>query len=298
MKPQLHARLAALAVACAMASPALAQPVAHPPAGDLAVKITSPLAAPMTFTAGLPTLDVMINGKGPFKLGFDTGSMGGAHLNAAAVEKLGLKPIGEALAGDPSGKNPQHIDIFADINVELAGKILSVGASSAPAMATNKLAALDGIVGPELVGAGLLTIDYKNARFGFEQAMLPAPDGKTIFSYSGFIPRVPVDVEGQKVEAYLDTGNVRAGLILTEAAASKLKNFASAIAAGTAHTVANAIEMKAVTLAMPPSIGTASLPISDIQFPSVGAANVGSAALQTMVVRVDTKNHRVQVTPG
>jgi hypothetical protein len=279
------------------AASASAQP-AHPPAQELPVKVTQKIVAPITFTAGLPTLTVTINGKGPFKLGFDTGSMGGAHLNAGAIEKLGLKQTGEALAGDPSGKNPQHIAIFPDIDIDLAGTTLSVGATSSPPMATDKLAALDGIVGPELVGSGLLTLDYRGAAFSFEQAALPAADGKTIFSYSGPIARVPVDVEGQKADAYLDTGNVRAGLILPEAMAAKLANYGSATQAGTAHTVSNAIEMKAVTLAKAPSIGATALAMTEIQFPSVGLANVGSAALQALVVRVDTKNHRVQVAPA
>jgi len=56
--------------------------------------------------------------------------------------------------------------------------------------------------------------------------------------------------------------------------------------------------MKAVTLAKAPRIGATTLAIAEIQFPSVGAANVGSAALRTLVVRLDTKNHRVQVAPS
>jgi hypothetical protein len=297
MKLPLHSCLTAIALACALGGAAIGQPIVHAPDIDLPIKVTAPISAPLTFTSGLPTLTVMINGKGPFKLGFDTGSMGGAHLRPAAIEKLGLKPVGEAQAIDPSGKNPQHIDLFPAVNVDLAGAKLSVGASSSPTMSSEKLAALDGIVGFELFGAGLVTIDYKNAKFSFEQKALPAADNKTIFSYSGFIPRVPISIEGQQVEAFLDTGNVRTGLILPEAAAAKLANFGSATAAGAAHTIANAIEMKAVRLTKPPSVGATALPVTDIQFPSVGVANVGSAAFQAMVVRVDTKNHRVQVAP-
>lgn len=282
-----------------LAAGATAQPVLHVQmAQELPVKVTQALTAPLTFTAGLPTITVTINGKGPFKLGFDTGSMGGVHLRDGAIDKLGLQQTGEAFAGDPTGKNPQRIAIFPDVSVDVGGQTLKVGASSAPPMATDKLAALDGVVGPELVGAGLITIDYAHATFRMELAALPDADGKTIFAYAGPIPRVPVTIEGQQVEAYLDTGNVRAGLILPEAAATKLANYGSATAAGTAHTVSNAIEMKAITLTRPPSVGGTALPVSSIEFPSVGSANVGSAALQAMVVRVDTKNHRVQVAPS
>jgi hypothetical protein len=291
------ATLIALSLICA-GSPCAAQHMNMMDMGPPTQAIAAPVSVPIGFTAGLPTIEVMINGKGPFHLGFDTGAMGGVHLNAATVERIGLTPAGEALAGDPTGKNLRRISLYPPVTVALGGQSFVVSASSAPAMATNKLAALDGIVGLELFGGALVTIDYKAGRLGAEAAALPAADGKTVFSYQGPLPQVPLRVENQIIEAILDTGNVRSGVIIPERSATALRNRASATAAGTAHTVSNAIPMFAVKVAAPPSIGDTPLQVSEVEYPSVGPANVGSLALGGLSVRVDTMNRRVSIGPG
>jgi hypothetical protein len=40
---------------------------------------------------GMPTVEVMVNGQGPFVFGFDTGAQAGPRIDASLVDKLKLK---------------------------------------------------------------------------------------------------------------------------------------------------------------------------------------------------------------
>src|SRR5947208_11782872 len=72
---------------------------------DTAPKL--PLEVPMQTGEGMPTVEVMINGQGPFVFGFDTGAQAGPRIDASLVEKFNLKPTGEVQATDPSRRNVQ-----------------------------------------------------------------------------------------------------------------------------------------------------------------------------------------------
>jgi hypothetical protein len=70
-------------------------------------EITLPIEVPLQVDEGMPTVEVMVNGPGPFVFGFDTGAQAGPRLDESLVEKLKLKPTGEVQAVDPSMRNPQ-----------------------------------------------------------------------------------------------------------------------------------------------------------------------------------------------
>src|SRR4051812_5410741 len=55
--------------------------------------------------SSMPTVEVAINGQGPFVFGFDTGAQAGPRIDVSLVEKLGLKSTGQVQAIDPSGRN-------------------------------------------------------------------------------------------------------------------------------------------------------------------------------------------------
>lgn len=292
-----------LAAAClltfAIAGSAMAQPSQqmHVMSQPAPAPMTGPaLSIPISFTAAMPTFEAMVNGKGPFRLGFDTGAMGGVHIAAAAADRAGLSVVGQAMATDPSGRNPQPIKLYGPAQVEVAGRTFSAMANESPAFAGSKLATLDGIAGLGLFGGGLVTIDYGKARITVAPGALPPPDGRNIFAYQGQLPRLTVQVDGRPVEAHLDTGNIRAAIIVPEAFADQLAGRAAATEAGVAHTVSSAIPMFAVKLTSTPRIGDTPLAVTEAQYPSVATiGNVGSLALQGLVVRIDTVNRRVQV---
>ena len=65
---------------------------------------TKSVELPMKFRDGMPAIEVMVNGKGPFLFAIDTGGQGDARADESLVKTLGLKKVGEVQAGDSSGK--------------------------------------------------------------------------------------------------------------------------------------------------------------------------------------------------
>lgn len=290
------------ALALVLASTAAAQPASPAPPHMAKAPPPAPMtgeavSVPLSFTAGMPTVEITVNGKGPFRVGFDTGAMGGVHIAAGAAERAGLPPVGETLATDPSGKNPQRMKIYGPAQVGFGGRIFTAIATEAPMLAgNNKIGELDGIAGLGLFGGALVTIDYGKATMTVEPGSLPEPDGRSVFAYDGPLPILKVTVEGRTLDAHLDTGNVRAPVIVTEDFAQGLSAKATATPAGVAHTVSSAIPMFKVKLASAPKVGDVSLSVAEAQYPSVAPiGNLGSLALQGMIVRVDTLHRRVQV---
>jgi hypothetical protein len=251
-------------------------------------------SAPLDFNGGLPTFSAEIGGK-PFKLGFDTGAAGGAHLADKIVAALNMQPIGEVLAGDPSGKNLVRLKLYP-VNDLVIGpvKISNWVGTSEPAMPA-KLQPLDGIIGLCAFDGFVVTLDYAGSRLMLDRGALPEPDGQAIFAYDDIVPVVPLTVEGKMIRAHLDTGNVNAALIVPENFANQLSRKAEARAAGVAHTISNVIQMKAEPIAGTAHVGNIPLTAAAVHFPSViDMANIGSLALGSLTIKIDPKNHRIQ----
>lgn len=289
--------LIALALAAALAAPDAAPTlVRHGPPPPR--RVTGEAASlPLTFTAGIPTLSIMIDGKGPFLVGFDTGAQGGPHMSDRLVQTLGLEPVGEVQASDPSGRNPVALKLY-NVESEQFGAIKVEGwVGTGSGMKPNgKLDAIDAIVGPGAFDGYVITIDYPHARFKLKRGALPPADGKTVFAYRGPVPAAPLAVEGKTVLAHVDTGNLVAPIVVPADFAQGLLHKADARKVGEAHTISSTIEMFAAPLEGRARIGGATLAVTEVGYPAVAnLGNVGSLALKNVIVRVDPKNHRVSL---
>ncbi|MDB5691027.1 MAG: hypothetical protein JWO81_90 [Alphaproteobacteria bacterium] len=287
--------LALLADAPAAPPPAAPAMVHHgPPPPD---SVTGDHASlPMTFTAGLPTIAVTIDGKGPFKVGVDTGAMGGVHMTDRLAAALGLTPFGEARASDPSGLNPVAVKLYRLDDFKLGGVEVKGWVSSAAPSRPGKLESLDAIVGIGAFAGYVVTIDYAGARFAIDRGALPPPDGQHVFGYDDVLPVVPLSVEGHSIRAHLDTGNVRFPVIVPAGFAEALAHHAEARSIGQAHTVSNVIDMFAMPVDGAVQVGAASVGANEVGYPSIiDMANIGSLALGRMVVRVDPANKRISL---
>lgn len=254
------------------------------------------VSLPMTLTAGLPTIDVTINGKGPFKFGFDTGAPGGPHLTDRLTDALGLSPFGEARASDPSGKNPIPVKLYRLDSAAFGPISVNGWVATAQPVRRGRLESLDGLVGLDAFAGYVVTLDFAGGRLSIEKGALPAADGKRIFAYDGPIPSIPVVVEGQTVQAHLDTGNVRFPLIVPEAVALKLAQKDKSRPIGQARTVSNTIDMHAVPLTGDATVGAVALAAREAGYPSIiDKANIGSLALTGKILRVDPANKRIAI---
>lgn len=301
------AAVAGIAAALALASTAsvagagesLVRPYVSPVARTLVAPIEVAGGIPVEVAGGIPVLEVMVNGRGPLRVGLDTGAMGGLYLFGGRAARLGLAPVGALSASDPSGVNPQQLSTYGRRQVTIGGRSFAAEIVGVDAPGPGRLSGLDGVIGLEAFGPALVTVDFPRQRLRVSAPGLPPPDGQTVFSYAGELPTLPLEVDGHPIEAYLDTGNVRAGIVIPAALADQLGGRRDARPSGAAHTLTTDTPMFALRLDGPARIGATALSGLEAEFPSVAPiAIVGAAALQGLVIRIDTLNRRIGLATG
>src|SRR5205085_11759216 len=115
----------------------------------------------MTYSNHLPTVQVMVNGKGPFLFGLDTGGAGSLRIDSTLAAKLGLEKVGQVRGGDPSGKNTRLMDVVSIGSVEVGGaKFEGMTAAVRSYNERRRDEPIDGILGFTLFRERLLTLDY------------------------------------------------------------------------------------------------------------------------------------------
>jgi hypothetical protein len=253
----------------------------------------------MQLVDGLPTILATVNGKGPYRFGLDTGAAGYLRLTAEAAQKLGLEPVGEALSGDPSGRNPVRVPIYRVDSLAFGGLVFTGVSTSARTLSRP---GVDGIIGVGFFDNLLLTIDYGRGRVVAEKGALSAVDGRDIVDLSldhGVLPTVPLKIGETVHQVHLDTGNTRYPLFMPSDTVASLPTTGQPHDIGTAHTVSQEIKLQALDLAAPVSVGATRLPVAAVGFPApTPSGNIGSLALKTMMVTLDVANRRVRIVPS
>ena len=81
---------------------------------------------PLDVSGAIPVIDVMIDGKGPYRFGIDTGAQGMGRISEDLAAQLGLEAIGEVRTPAPGGT-------LATRKIYRAGKLFVGGISFANA---------------------------------------------------------------------------------------------------------------------------------------------------------------------
>jgi predicted aspartyl protease len=244
----------------------------------------------------MATIEVMIDGQGPFHFGVDTGAQGYAHIGPAVAERLKLKAEGEAMASDPTGRNPVRVAIYSVPSLSIGGVAFSDLSATAMNMPPALAGKVDGILGIDLFKAYLLTLDYAHGRLELERGALHAADGRTVLDYraDGPLIEVPLKVGGQTVLSHVDTGHLSPAIAVPKSVADTLRFTDAPRKLGTAHTISNTFDIYGATLTSPVMVGTTPL-TTQIEWPTIADhANLGVGALAGTVVRIDQRNHRIQ----
>lgn len=257
----------------------------------------APVELPM-LEGRLAIVEVRVNGQGPYRFGIDTGAAGGARISRSLADKLGLPVVGEAMAGDPSGKSRRAIPIVEIGRLAVGDAVFSKvqgGASDFGALG------IDGLLGIGLFSESLLTLDYPHRRVRIERGELPPADGKKTLSFEAQqgIPTVSLRLGEVEAKAHIDSGNTREEIVVPAFLASRLKLAAEPVLIGKARTNFNEFEIRQAALAGKLVLGAYELsnPKIDVVdlFPVV---NLGHKFLQRFAVTVDMKNHRIRFEPG
>src|SRR6185295_12907440 len=166
--------------------------------------------------AGMPTILATVNGRGPYRFGVDTGAAGYLRVSPALAEALALQPVGEAMAGDPSGRAPIRIPVYRVESLAFGG-LTFTGISTTPLPQLGpRTAQVDGIIGIGFFENLLLTIDYGGLRLGAGSGALPAANRRDIVdaTLDRSLISVPLRIGETSHMVHLDTGNTAAPLFL------------------------------------------------------------------------------------
>lgn len=305
-------RFAAGAVALAALVPAAAQEAPQPQAGGprLLRRVAAPppqmtgerAEVPVALVAGMPTISAMVNGRGPYRFGVDTGASGYLRVTPALAQAIGLRQTGEARAGDPSGGATVAVPIYAVESLSFGGLTYRGVSTTAIDLPGPRLAGVDGIIGIGFFQNMLLTIDYGRLRLAAGPGALPAANGRDVIAFTperGGLIAFPLAIGDGVHQVHLDTGNSRYPLFMPAAAIAGLPTRGAPRDIGRARTVSREIALQAIGLAAAVRVGTTVLPITDVGYPAVASVgNIGSLALRDMAVTIDYPNRRLRIVPS
>lgn len=266
----------------------------------------------------MPVVEVKLNGEGPFAFLIDTGAGMQADIDTSVAERLGLQPTGTAINGDPSAVNDREVATVTIDSIELSAIRSNGGAgtatrarrvSDARGLAFRNVTAIvrshkitrdypdvDGILGFALFADYVLTLDYPAMEVRLSRGTLPAANGADIldFELENGIPVLEVMIGKIRVPAHIDSGNFVAGFLLPQEIVEQLQLLSQPVAAGSARSVSNRLELKQVTLRDTICIGKFEFPQAVVQFPAPSDANVGFNVLRNFVLTFDQNNRRVR----
>lgn len=258
---------------------------------------TKSVEVPMKFRDGMPAIEVMVNGQGPFLFAIDTGGQGDARADTTLVEKLSLKKVGEARAGDSSGQNVRVLDLVGIDSI----KIGEFEFKNLEALSRNYNGRggveIQGILGFNLFKNHLLTLDYPGKKVRIEEGSLPEANGKDIINFENprGIPVIEVGIGNQTVKAHIDSGNSVGGFILPTGIVEKSQLASEPRVVGTAQTVTNSFEIKEVKLKDSIRLGSFEFAEPTVSYPAPSNTNIGARVLRDFVLTFDQKNKRVKL---
>ena len=258
-----------------------------------------PLEIPLKMDGGMPTIELMVNGKGPFVFGIDTGAQGGARIDSSLMEKLALKPSGQVRATDGSGRNPQMAELVKLESIEIGGlRFTDVTAGSRNYRNSPRPMNIDGILGLSVLSEYMVTLDYPAKLLRIEKGELPKADGAEILDYKskGGIPLLELSVGTTKIDAHLDSGNMIGAFVLPTAFAEKLTRASEPVVVGRARSASGEMEIKQVQVKDMIRLGRHEFPDPTVTYPALSdIGNIGAKMLSQFVVTFDQKNERVRL---
>mgnify|MGYP000491974420 CR=1 FL=1 len=179
------------------------------------------LTIPMDLTTRRPIVELLINGKGPYKFIFDTGSM--THvIDEKLSAELGLKVVGEDGLRTPGSKNRVVSKRVAAPKVGFSRTNLLKDVEM-NTINLRSMLPVDGVLSAKYFEDFLLTMDYPNSVLEVSAGSLTKTDAGVItFLQKPRVVNVNLDVSGNSVEVHLDTGSP-GGISLPYALKDKLK---------------------------------------------------------------------------
>jgi len=246
-----------------------------PPHGD---------SVPMLDFGGRPVVEVMINGKGPYRFILDTGASASVIDSSVAAE-IAIE----------DRQNIQEIRIGAVSIRDLEAAVFPLsemfGGGNAPR----------GVLSASAFPGTLVSFDYPAKRISFRKGILAEANAVTIFDYDGAdLPSVPVKAANHEITIHLDTGAPYAVAFPTKYM-KELPLARPPVQKGNVKSHGGPIPIFVAALDGDVSIGQFKLSTHEVHFTDVvpfhnvePKGQLGGEALRDFIVTLDSVNHRVQ----
>lgn len=289
-----------LAGAFSLVRSAVSQVPTPPAAPDAeGIEITGEeVIVPMASQGGHPVVEVMLDGRGPFRMVLDTGSSRSV-VSEGLVEKLQLPLVGEARVQSPLGPAPSVGKLARIARLDLGGVSIT-GMTVAVADLSRIFRGRGdpvGLLSADLFSGLLVTLDASRRRAVLRPGELPPADGANIFPYdrAQTLPTIRIAVAGIRVDAHVDTGSSR-GLVLPAALAKSLPLTGPLLDAGKARTVGASVPLREARLDGSVKIGRLVLKDPVIVFAEgAPAGNIGFEILRHFTLTLDHSNRRLRI---
>jgi hypothetical protein len=278
---------AVLLLLLAPGSPAQSRP-------DAALNVVTEV--PFQIQGSRATLEVRVNGEGPFTFGFDTGASGAAWVTQALKEKLDLQIVDRIVVSDDSNVKGRSTDAVRVDSITLGSA--SFNRLTAPVLGDGprKEGEPYGTLGFELFENYVLTLDYPAQRLRIATGQLPVPDGRRVLAYriDGGSPHVRVQFAGVDVETRIDSGNV-GGILMPLSLANKLPLAGPLQKAGRVASALNEFDLFRAELDGDVQIGDVTIAGPTLFFSDlVQTPNLGRNVLRSFAITFDQAHQRVQ----
>ena len=269
----------------------------HQPAVQFELAADS-VVVPLQVVDGHITVQVMLDGKGPFAFLFDTGAQGSV-MDLAFAREQGLD-LGQQITVSSPGGGGRPGYLVSIGRLEVGGLALRGLTSIAfdglpfPRTATSPR----GVLSPYSLAGLLITVDYPGQRLVFRRGALPAPDEREVFGWDRArgLPLIPIHIGGQSLSVHLDTGASR-GLSLPTALQSRLTFDGPLRDMGFARTVDRAEAVRGGCVKGALTLGRYTLEDPEVSFSDMepGVGNVGGAMLSGLAITIDPANARLRL---
>jgi hypothetical protein len=173
---------------------------------------------------GLPAVEVLLNGRGPYRFVVDWGANLIAMSPQLALD-LNLPVLGVDEMGNPNARVDSLVIgpiEFQDLTIALDPFFLGTDEA--------------GVLGRNVYEDLLVTLDYPEQRIRLERGSLPEADGRTTFDYTpteGGAPMLEMNLQGYSFPVVLDTG-AAGGLILPVSEVGKFSFVSGPVTGGIA----------------------------------------------------------------
>ena len=256
---------------------------------------------PMQIRGSRTFVNVMINGKGPFAFGWDTGASGRAWVTRALVDSLNLPIVDTLVVSDGSGVKGRNTDAVRIETIALGN--LSFDQMIAPVLEGDPRGGggdeVYGILGFELFEEHVVTFDYPQRELRVISERLAEPDGKRVLSYrlEQGLPHIQIDIAGLRVDASIDSGNI-GGILLPFSLADRVPLRAPLSRAGRVASAFNQFDLFRSELDGNVHIGEATIARPVVFFSDlVRLPNIGRDVIRSFALTFDQPNMRVQFRP-